>query len=440
MQSLQHQWFSEENDRLRKGKRKYPHFDNKITYISKEFSSHIFEPSNVARHSFYPFISRPKKYRTYKNNKEGRRVFDPKKRPIAYAAHADAIIYSWYAFLLSHHYEKFLENEDIADCVIGYRKLQKKGSVEFARDAIREIQKRGDGVILCFDISGFFNNLDHQILKDGWCDILGHKRLSADHFALYKNITNYTQIDYDFVVDYFGIRKNEIKDMDKFCEPQDFRKMRKEFPEAFEYHNESFGIPQGSTISAVLSNIYMKDFDLSVYDKVVREKKGYYRRYSDDILIICKNGDEDEVIRFVKNSVKDVNLELSHDKTEIKHFFTKENNIEINDPINKHKNYFQYLGIAFDGSRAFVRHSSVARYQSKSARAIHKAANRSKRNKRSFPKKKILGKYSYSNSSNFLSYHKRVTDSFDEFAFIDQLPKHRVVKRLSKLIKKRMAD
>ncbi|OAB33137.1 hypothetical protein PMSD_15605 [Paenibacillus macquariensis subsp. defensor] len=50
-------------------------------------------------------------------------------------------------------------------------------------------------------------------------------------------------------------------------------------------HSDNFGVPQGSAISAVLSNIYMLDFDKIVNDNVT-EKNGLYMRYSDDFIVI----------------------------------------------------------------------------------------------------------------------------------------------------------
>jgi hypothetical protein len=48
------------------------------------------------------------------------------------------------------------------------------------------------------------------------------------------------------------------------------------------------GIPQGSAMSALLSNVYLIDFD--EYLQILGQKMGFaYRRYCDDILIICRS-------------------------------------------------------------------------------------------------------------------------------------------------------
>jgi Reverse transcriptase (RNA-dependent DNA polymerase). len=45
------------------------------------------------------------------------------------------------------------------------------------------------------------------------------------------------------------------------------------------------GIPQGTSISAVLANVYMIDFDKKVC-ALLKNLGGMYRRYSDDFIIV----------------------------------------------------------------------------------------------------------------------------------------------------------
>lgn len=46
------------------------------------------------------------------------------------------------------------------------------------------------------------------------------------------------------------------------------------------------GIPQGTPISAALANVYMLHFDKRIND-AVKPLKGIYRRYSDDMIVVC---------------------------------------------------------------------------------------------------------------------------------------------------------
>lgn len=59
------------------------------------------------------------------------------------------------------------------------------------------------------------------------------------------------------------------------------------------YINKNFsgiGIPQGSLISAILSNVYMIDFDQELAETIFGFK-GFYRRYSDDFIVVIPNSE-----------------------------------------------------------------------------------------------------------------------------------------------------
>ncbi len=63
------------------------------------------------------------------------------------------------------------------------------------------------------------------------------------------------------------------------------------------------GIPQGSPISALLSNIYMLEFDVLVKEKIM-ECKGSYFRYCDDILCIIPNEYEEFILDYITGEIK----------------------------------------------------------------------------------------------------------------------------------------
>lgn len=47
------------------------------------------------------------------------------------------------------------------------------------------------------DFTNFFDNLDHQYLKQQWCSLLQVSQLPADHYAVFKNITKYSKWELD---------------------------------------------------------------------------------------------------------------------------------------------------------------------------------------------------------------------------------------------------
>src|SRR6185312_4403266 len=58
-----------------------------------------------------------------------------------------------------------------------------------------------------------------------------------------------------------------------------------------------YGIPQGLAISALLSNVYLIDYD-QMMSKKAKDEGFYYRRYCDDILIVCDIGRGQELQQF----------------------------------------------------------------------------------------------------------------------------------------------
>ena len=84
---------------------------------------YVTNPEKIKAHRFTPFIKRSIKQRKYRSkektrqidgsfkydkNEYGKRVRetkDPKKRPIFYASHLDALIYGYYSYVLSVNYE-----------------------------------------------------------------------------------------------------------------------------------------------------------------------------------------------------------------------------------------------------------------------------------------------------------------------------------------------
>lgn len=153
----------------------YPHFD---TYVSPEDASELAsDPSRVTSHSFFPLIKYVKAWQPFRTSATRGKL---KERPIRYAARRDAYIYAYYRQILSERYEAKLLELGIQHCPVAYRKIPVsvgssagKCNIHFAKGAFDDVVRLGDCVAVALDISKFFESLDHNLLKDVWCSLLG---------------------------------------------------------------------------------------------------------------------------------------------------------------------------------------------------------------------------------------------------------------------------
>jgi hypothetical protein len=132
----------------------------------------------------------------------------------------------------------------------------------------------------------------------------------------------------------------------------------------------------------------MWKFD-SFINKKIKEVGGIYRRYSDDILIVCNNAVADKVQEYVLQGLKELSLEINHSKTDIKKF--KRDNAGILRCFDRDGNpsRLQYLGIEFDGVNYFLRGSSIARYYRKMSKAVRATVRRAQSKNKVVPRKNL---------------------------------------------------
>jgi hypothetical protein len=384
-------------------KKSYPHFDRPLSF--DEALVLVSNPQKIKEHSFLPFISFQLKQRRFGK--------EPKSRPIKYASHRDGYIFSYYASLLENLYETALVNRNISEAVLAYRSGI-GNNITFAKEAFEKIHQLGNCAAIGLDISGFFDNLDHHIIKNLWAELLGGKKLPDDHYAVFKAITKYSYVDKDKCYERLGYSRQVAKIKRPICDAKTFRAIirgDKNTKSLIETNLSPFGIPQGSSISALLANVCMLMFDEEM-SQIANEIGGIYRRYSDDILLVCLPDHEDDIKKRVESCLKKAgeHLTIQKEKTLVSHFFRKDNEVVLKEGDQP----FQYLGFTYDGKRQLMRPQTLSRFWRKAIFSIRKAkidaqkARRKNRNPVVF-KRKIYKRFTHLGNSNFLTYAKRAS-------------------------------
>ena len=344
-------------------KRKYYlHFD--LPLGEADATDYVTNPKLVARHAFYPLLTfNMTTPRIRKNPKNKRYRKDPKERPIAYPSHKDGYIFSYYKSLLEPEYEKWLESNGLDECVTTFRKPG-KSNVKLAKEAFDFIEKNRGCQILVADIESFFQKIDHKILKDIWARFLNNSRLPEDHYAVYKAVTRYSEVDRHKVYNLFGIRINgkarSSNRLKRICDSNQFHEkiLCKKIIRRGKGVKEGIGIPQGTSLSPLLSNMYLADLDLALHGWIT-SLGGRYWRYCDDILVVVPVNKKTDIKSRLDEELGRLALTRSDPKTQ--QF--------CSDELHTSRQ-LQYLGFVFNGSNSVVRPSSIHRSYRKLSRAI----------------------------------------------------------------------
>ena len=344
--------------------RRYRHFD---LPVNEAFAHTAMSPARVSRHAFSPLIHYTKTETRYKKcHKTGARYIIQKERPIKYASHRDSCILSYYAYQINQIIDFKYEKMGISDSVIAYRALA-RGNYDFAAEAMAYAVNEAPVVILAFDITNFFDHLDHGLLKRRLKFLLGVDELTDDWYKVFRAVTQFHYVDlHELKVHPVFGQRLKAKSRDRIASVKELKAegiMLHANPELAKGLRR--GIPQGTPISAAASNLYMIEFDAAA--KACCDSAGaLYRRYSDDILIICKPDDAVSIEAKILQLIAAEKLEIAPHKTEKTLF----------EDISKSPRRLkaaQYLGFTFDESGAAIRENSLARQWRKMRRAIRRA-------------------------------------------------------------------
>lgn len=383
----------------------------------------ISNPKFVSKYAFFPLLHTNLKDRRYKQHpfEQGKRVhsyFDKKKgkferttkvRPLHYANHFDALIFGYYASILQIKYDKLLSSiEGLSDCVTAYRKIEipnsekNKGTIHFAHEAFSEIKCRalqtGEVSVLAFDIKSFFPSLDHLYLKEKWMELMEFSEMPKDHQTVLNGATKFSFIYRDDLRRNIKRKGNRRANFDErklaeisnrngfsafFESPKDFREHIRNgeirvYQNSFRNKkNEVIGIPQGLPISAILANLYLIDFDKSIFQELVKNKNCFYRRYSDDIVIVCDSNLVDEVQELVDIEMSKCHVTLSKEKTE-EFIFRRSVNGVVCSKITKSGERINlpliYLGFEFYGNKTLIKSANLSKFYRRMIYAVKSKA------------------------------------------------------------------
>lgn len=396
--------------------RNYPHFDRPLTDAQR--TSFKADMHMLASHSFWPLLGFTQKERRRSKKGEGK-PFKVKLRPIRFGSHQDAALLEWFGQKLSIKYEKCLARRAIRHSVLAYRSGL-GSNITFANDLFKEIDKRGECICIAIDLSGFFDNISHEVLYSNWNDILKTESLPTAQYKVFRRLTKFEWVELDELKERLG-RNRAVNG--RLCTAKEFRtKIRTKNGSIIKTNKEKKGIPQGTPISGLLANISLYSFDIKIRSYLKR-KNASYRRYSDDICIVLPpNSNPDTTVNYLEKELKNIGLEVNIDKTEISNF-TRRNygNILADRP-------FQYLGFTYDGKDKLIRNSSINRFYRKMTLGIKAkivAAKNSNVPKKNMYLRKLYRDYThFGKERNFPRYAYRAADMMDAPEIRQQLAKH----------------
>lgn len=440
--------------------KKYPHIGLPITIKDYDWvKDYIENVEKIRIHSFLPLIHKSivkRKYRADNSvselNPSGKRKRikgKPKVRDIFFASHLDSLIFSKYNELLANAYEKHIEEKDFNECIVAYRKIpiskgseKNKCNIDFAKSAFEFIQNNKPQKLTAIiaDVTSFFDNLNHKKLKRQWTKVLEETTLPKDHYNIFKALTNIKYIEGEQLFKSYNksmlvkrgvpnsssktiIKRKEIeqskffkeKNSVAYCEKDEFLKNNLNLIIS---KNNTVGIPQGSPISATLANIYMLDFDKEVFDKV-SSIGGFYQRYSDDLIIICEQQYEDEIIKFIRDKIDTtVNLTIEPNKTSVFRFEEIDGKFvgfEI-DESTKEPNFnktLEYLGFSYDGQKVLIKTSGFSKFYRSMKSSFKKSTSLalySKNPDKSLFKSRLYKRFTYRGAKRKIIYRPSKAD------------------------------
>lgn len=327
-----------------------------------------------------------------------------KSRPLAMASHVDGYVFAWYSYQLSKKYEAEIRGAGLHDCILAYRP-RNGTNITMAEAAFSDIAQRDACIAVALDLKDFFPSIDHATLRANWARVLGTVGLPPDHFAVFRAMTIFSEVDRKACLERLGIDPTKDRIPRPICNGKQFRDAIRRGPPGaatlVSRHGLPHGIPQGSPISALLSNIYMLEFDARMQIEAAA-MGGSYRRYSDDILFIVEpKVTEADIVKVVEDGLALLGsaMKLNAGKTESARFLRDAaGRLECDSP-----NGIQYLGFTFDGERRLIRSQTMSKYARRLVYAIRGAKKAGLKAGLAAHRRAVYRQFSHLGKSNFIS-------------------------------------
>lgn len=398
------------------------HFDRPCSLAEAERI--VLHPSRITQHAFLPLITHQVGHKRKVQLINGTLERNSRSRTVSYPGHLDGHIYNYYRQILSECYEQQVAQYQLADHILAFRPGQ-QSNIEVAIKAFRAIEQMGDCTAIGVDVHAFFDSLDHSILKQAWQKLLGTAKLPDDHYTIFRSLTRFSYVDRDAIYAQLGLSRHNPKpagEIWRLCSAKTFRKEIRGRG-LLKVNRQSKGIPQGVSITALLSNIYMLEFDkhLKTYAEAAG---GHYFRFCDDILLLRPPNQEQQALATVEALIEQLKLELNPTKTEVVSFQTIQGRISADRSL-------QYLGLIFNGREVRIRDSSLDRFRRKMRNRVRLARKTQAkynclRAKRGQPPTRLYTRKLYQQNThlgrqNFIRYAMRVAKQSGSTAINNQI-------------------
>lgn len=365
---------------FQKVSKSYKHIDSPLSkQESVKYLKSLDNIDNIKGHRFLPLIQFDI---TFKKHPKPGKTVNIKKRGISLVSHHDAGIYAVLAEELNKAYNRYSTSKCISDSSVAYRSDLEKGkkisNITVAKEVFDFIDRNHDVWIIKGDFEGFFDNLNHDILNKNAKKVLN---LSASPekmetwFKVLRSLEKYVYIEKVKLLEQMNSMNYKYdKKNAYFRSLKDFGSFIKE--NKFLLHkNKRKGIPQGTSISAILANVYMVDFDRYVCDQMDKFS-GIYRRYSDDFIIVIPKSKitklefselEKEIHRICINKTK---LKIEKEKTKI---LSIESGV-VTDWYKQEEYFLDYLGFIYQNNSVSFRGKSIYKFYYRGRKALEAAS------------------------------------------------------------------